>query len=129
MRPAASRTFCTAGRRRPIRMAIIAITTSSSMRVNARRARSHGRMTASSKTRGNDGRVATRAHSLAERTDTKRSGELHGERRGGLSVAEQTQILFETESHQVDVDCNSSRKAVKGLADKSRPGRQGGCRK
>src|SRR5262245_28258503 len=33
-RAAASRTFCTAGRRRPIRMAMMAITTSSSISVN-----------------------------------------------------------------------------------------------
>jgi hypothetical protein len=33
---AASRTFCTAGKRRPIKIAIIAITTRSSMRVKAR---------------------------------------------------------------------------------------------
>src|SRR3954454_15097769 len=39
-RAAASRTFCTAGRSRPIRIAMIAITTSSSISVNpARRAR------------------------------------------------------------------------------------------
>src|SRR2546425_270798 len=37
MRPAASRTFCTAGSSRPMRTAMMAITTSSSMRVNARR--------------------------------------------------------------------------------------------
>src|SRR5215831_12952066 len=37
IRAAASRTFWTAGRSRPIRMAMIAITTSSSMRVNADR--------------------------------------------------------------------------------------------
>src|SRR6478672_10155479 len=37
LRDAASRTFWTAGSRRPIRMAMIAITTSSSIRVNARR--------------------------------------------------------------------------------------------
>src|SRR2546428_9343451 len=37
MRFAASRTFCTAGRSRPMRTAIMAITTSSSMSVNARR--------------------------------------------------------------------------------------------
>ena len=35
MRAAASRTFCTAGRSRPIRIAMIAMTTSSSIRVNA----------------------------------------------------------------------------------------------
>src|SRR5436305_10194138 len=39
MRAAASRTFCTAGTSRPIRMAMIAITTSNSMSVNARRER------------------------------------------------------------------------------------------
>src|ERR1700677_2330320 len=39
MRAAASRTFCTAGRRSAIRMAIMAITTSNSMRVNAARLR------------------------------------------------------------------------------------------
>src|SRR5262245_38763540 len=39
MRAAASRTFCTAGRRRPIRMAIIAMTTSNSISVNADRSR------------------------------------------------------------------------------------------
>src|SRR5947209_6049048 len=38
MRAAASRTFWTAGRSRPIRMAMIAITTSSSIRVKPRRA-------------------------------------------------------------------------------------------
>jgi hypothetical protein len=35
MRLAASRTFCTAGSKRPIRMPMIAITTSSSINVNA----------------------------------------------------------------------------------------------
>src|SRR4051812_34783190 len=39
MREAASRTFWTAGRRRPMRMAMMAITTSNSMRVKARRNR------------------------------------------------------------------------------------------
>src|SRR5262249_24786332 len=39
---AASRTFCTAGRRRPIRMAMIAITTSSSINVKADRPRGLG---------------------------------------------------------------------------------------
>src|SRR5215469_6023485 len=39
MRAAASRTFCTAGSSRPIRMAMIAITTSSSMRVKPQRRR------------------------------------------------------------------------------------------
>src|SRR5262249_53201186 len=38
MRLAASRTFCTAGSNRPIRIPMIAITTSSSIRVNPRRA-------------------------------------------------------------------------------------------
>src|SRR4051812_49845603 len=38
IRAAASRTFCTAGRRRPIRMAMIAITTNSSISVKASRA-------------------------------------------------------------------------------------------
>src|SRR5579884_3825997 len=37
IRDAASRTFWTAGRSRPIRMAMMAITTSNSMSVNARR--------------------------------------------------------------------------------------------
>ena len=37
MRAAASRTFCTAGSSRPIRIAMIAITTSSSIRVNPTR--------------------------------------------------------------------------------------------
>jgi len=37
MRAAASRTFWTAGRRRPIRMAMIAITTNNSISVKARR--------------------------------------------------------------------------------------------
>src|SRR5262249_48099356 len=37
MRAAASRTFCTAGSNRPIRTAMMAITTSSSIRVNAER--------------------------------------------------------------------------------------------
>src|SRR5690242_79462 len=37
VRLAASRTFCTAGNSRPMRMAMIAITTRSSIRVNARR--------------------------------------------------------------------------------------------
>src|SRR5688500_17203890 len=37
MRAAASRTFCTAGRSRPMRMAMIAITTNSSTSVNALR--------------------------------------------------------------------------------------------
>jgi hypothetical protein len=37
MRAAASRTFCTAGRSSPIRIAMIAITTSNSMSVNPRR--------------------------------------------------------------------------------------------
>src|SRR3954469_26023830 len=37
VRAAASRTFCTAGRSSPIRMAMIAITTSSSISVNPRR--------------------------------------------------------------------------------------------
>src|ERR1700732_2902014 len=36
MRAAASRTFCTAGKSRPIRMAMIAMTTKSSMSVKAR---------------------------------------------------------------------------------------------
>src|SRR5436309_12252903 len=36
MRAADSRTFCTAGTRRPMRMAMIAITTSNSISVNAR---------------------------------------------------------------------------------------------
>ena len=39
MRAAASRTFCTAGSSRPIRMAMMAMTTSSSMSVNAARPR------------------------------------------------------------------------------------------
>src|SRR5262245_35921887 len=39
MRAAASRTFCTAGNNRPMRMAMMAITTSSSISVNARRRR------------------------------------------------------------------------------------------
>src|SRR5688572_14602877 len=39
MRAAASRTFCTAGSSRPIRIAIIAITTSNSISVKARRER------------------------------------------------------------------------------------------
>src|SRR5262249_655849 len=39
MRAAASRTFCTAGSSRPIRMAMMAITTSSSISVNAERPR------------------------------------------------------------------------------------------
>src|SRR5215211_6518843 len=39
MRAAASRTFCTAGNNNPMRIAIIAITTRSSMSVNADRAR------------------------------------------------------------------------------------------
>src|SRR5262245_45793677 len=42
MRAAASRTFWTAGSRRPIRIAIIAITTSSSISVNADRPRPGG---------------------------------------------------------------------------------------
>src|SRR5262249_7538457 len=37
MRLAASRTFCTAGSNRPIRMAMIAITTNNSIKVKARR--------------------------------------------------------------------------------------------
>src|SRR5438132_3556376 len=37
IRAAASRTFCTAGNNRPIRTAMMAMTTSSSMRVNADR--------------------------------------------------------------------------------------------
>src|SRR3954447_9619598 len=37
VRAAASRTFCTAGRSRPIRIAMIAMTTNSSIRVNAGR--------------------------------------------------------------------------------------------
>src|SRR5215510_12123096 len=37
MRAAASRTFCTAGKSNPIRMAMIAITTSSSISVKARK--------------------------------------------------------------------------------------------
>src|SRR5262249_19742016 len=36
IRPAASRTFCTAGSNRPIRMAMMAMTTNSSIRVKAR---------------------------------------------------------------------------------------------
>src|SRR6266478_784699 len=39
MRAAASRTFCTAGTRSAIKMAMMAITTSSSMRVNPRHLR------------------------------------------------------------------------------------------
>ena len=39
MRAAASRTFCTAGNNSPIRIAMIAITTSSSISVNAFRFR------------------------------------------------------------------------------------------
>src|SRR5579864_1548949 len=39
MRAAASRTFCTAGNSRPMRIDIIAITTKSSMSVNAERKR------------------------------------------------------------------------------------------
>src|SRR5262245_36105926 len=39
-RAAASRTFCTAGKSRPMRMAMIAITTKSSISVNPRRGRS-----------------------------------------------------------------------------------------
>src|SRR5262245_49530355 len=39
MRAAASRTFCTAGSRRPMRIAMIAMTTSNSIRVNAARPR------------------------------------------------------------------------------------------
>ena len=39
MRAAASRTFCTAGKSRPTRIAIIAMTTSSSINVNALRPR------------------------------------------------------------------------------------------
>src|SRR5258708_35780316 len=39
MRAAAARTFCTAGSSRPIRMAMIAMTTNSSMSVNADRLR------------------------------------------------------------------------------------------
>src|SRR5436309_551185 len=44
MRPAASRTFCTAGTSSPIKIAMIAMTTKSSISVNARvrRARSMG---------------------------------------------------------------------------------------
>src|SRR5580698_339655 len=37
MRPAASRTFCTAGNNKPTRTAMIAITTNNSIRVNALR--------------------------------------------------------------------------------------------
>src|SRR5262249_5169092 len=45
MRAAASRTFCTAGRSKPIRMAIIAMTTNSSIRVKPLRGRERdGRM-------------------------------------------------------------------------------------
>jgi hypothetical protein len=39
MRAAASRIFCTAGSNRPIRMAMMAMTTSNSISVNADRAR------------------------------------------------------------------------------------------
>src|SRR6476659_7385043 len=44
MRAAASRTFCTAGSNRPMRMAMMAITTSSSISVNPGRDRRGGRM-------------------------------------------------------------------------------------
>jgi hypothetical protein len=43
MRAAASRTFWTAGRSRPIRMAMIAITTNNSIRVKPLRATRSGR--------------------------------------------------------------------------------------
>src|SRR5262245_36803105 len=46
MRLAASRTFCTAGRSRPIRMAMMAMTTSSSMSVKAARDRTNRIMSA-----------------------------------------------------------------------------------
>src|SRR5688572_29202667 len=52
MRAAASRTFCTAGKRRPMRIAMIAITTRSSISVNARRER-----------RGESGMAAPRTES------------------------------------------------------------------
>src|SRR5437763_2300913 len=42
MRAAASRTFWTAGRSRPMRMAIIAMTTNNSIRVNPKRVRRPG---------------------------------------------------------------------------------------
>ena len=42
VRAAASRTFCTAGSKRPIRMAMIAMTTNSSISVNAERRRGIG---------------------------------------------------------------------------------------
>jgi hypothetical protein len=45
-RAAASRTFCTAGSRRPIRMAMMAMTTNSSMSVNPRRGRERTDMAA-----------------------------------------------------------------------------------
>src|SRR4051794_7488163 len=44
MRAAASRTFCTAGSNRPIRIAMIAITTSNSISVNPDRLFAHGDM-------------------------------------------------------------------------------------
>src|SRR5436305_6280771 len=46
MRAAASRTFCTAGNSRPMRTAMMAITTSSSISVNADRAGRDGVLTA-----------------------------------------------------------------------------------
>jgi hypothetical protein len=50
MRGAASRTFCTAGGRRPIRIAMIAITTSNSISVNPRtRGKGEDRTTNSAK--------------------------------------------------------------------------------
>src|SRR5262245_52287078 len=64
MRLAASRTFCTAGTKRPIKMAMMAITTNSSIRVKARRRRENRGMTDPPLGAGRGGAVGFHASNL-----------------------------------------------------------------
>ena len=80
MRAAASRTFCTAGRSRPIRMAMMAMTTSSSMSVNPER----GRLIDMGEERDiepSDGRACRKEEQLPHRPNTIRRRQRFAARR------------------------------------------------
>jgi hypothetical protein len=80
IRAAASRTFCTAGNSNPMRIAMIAITTSSSMSVNPASARPAGRR---------------------ERRTRNDMDDLTGEReRRGKNLSDYNQILMSCDSNR-----------------------------
>src|SRR5947209_4499910 len=90
MRAAASRTFWTAGRSRPIRMAMIAITTNSSISVNARRW--EGRDMADLRERGG---ARERGRAKSPRIEVERATRASGlhSRAGGFALQEKTAPL------------------------------------